>query len=233
MTRRSKIAAAVVLAAVATEAAVALPVTFWSGQVVDWIRNAGGAGMAVFALVYIAATLLLVPGLALTAAAGLAYGPVVGTLLVSPVSVIAATLAFLVGRTVGRQWMTRRVEANPTFAAIDTAIGRSGLRLVTLLRLSPVLPFSVLNYALGLTQISMRDYVLGSFVGMLPGTVLYVYLGAAVSSAGALSHTGGVARQILYWVGLAASVIVVVVVSRVARRALTKELGVTSSVVLS
>ena len=223
-----KLAAAAVLATVAIEAAVALPVAFWILHVVDWIRDAGGLGMAAYAVVYVTATLLLFPGLALTAGAGLAYGPVVGTVLVSPVSVIAATLAFLVGRTSGRRWVAKRVEANPRFAAVDAAVGRNGFRLVMLLRLSPVFPFGPLNYGLGLTRVRLRDFVLGSFIGMLPGTVLYVYLGSLVTSAGALSTANGdsdLARQTLYWVGLAATIIVVVTVTRIARRALMEELA--------
>lgn len=228
MKRAPKIAAAAVLATIALEAAVALPVTFWIGHIVDWIRDAGGLGMAAFSVVYVTATLLLLPALALTAGAGLAYGPVVGRLLVSPVSVIAATLAFLVGRTVGWRWVATRVEANPRFAAVDAAVGRNGLRIVMLLRLSPVFPFSLLNYGLGLTKVRLRDFVLGSFIGMLPGTVLYVYLGSLVTSAGALSTQTGdsdTARQTLYWVGLAATIIVVVTVTRIARRALMQELA--------
>ena len=143
-------------------------------------------------------------------------------------SVIAATLAFLVGRSVARGWVAKRVHADTRFAAIDAAVGRNGLRLVMLLRLSPVFPFNLLNYALGLTRIRLRDFVLGSFVGMLPGTVLYVYLGSLVTSASAMSSEDGAAgtlQQVLYWAGLAASVMVVIIVTKVARRALKEELG--------
>jgi uncharacterized membrane protein YdjX (TVP38/TMEM64 family) len=216
------------MATIAIEAAAVLPVTLWTGHFVDWIRDAGSLGMAVFATLYIAATLLLLPGSALSAGAGLAYGPIVGTLLVSPVSLVAATLAFIVGRTVARGSVAKRVEANARFAAIDAAVGRNGFRLVTLLRLSPVFPFSLLNYALGLTRIRLRDYVLGSFVGMLRGTLLYVYLGSLVTNASTIAtgaSVGGTARQILYWVGLLASVIVVVTSTRIARRALVEELA--------
>jgi uncharacterized membrane protein YdjX (TVP38/TMEM64 family) len=187
MTGSSKVAAAAVMAAIAIEAAAVLPVTFWTAQILDWIRDAGSLGMAAFATLYVAATLLLLPGSALTAGAGLACGPIGGTLLVSPVSLVAATIAFIVGRTVARGSVATRVEAHARFAAIDAAVGRNGLWVVTLLRLSPVFPFSLLNYALGLTRIRLRDFVLGSFVGMLPGTLLYAYLGSLVTNAGALS----------------------------------------------
>jgi uncharacterized membrane protein YdjX (TVP38/TMEM64 family) len=122
--------------------------------------------------------------------------------------------------------VAKRVESNPRFAAIDAAVGRKGFRLVTLLRLSPLLPFSPLNYALGLTRVRLRDYVLGSFVGMLPGTLLYVYLGSIVTNAGIVSAEAGVetAWRTLYWAGLAATIIVVVTTTRIARRALAEEL---------
>jgi uncharacterized membrane protein YdjX (TVP38/TMEM64 family) len=226
MTKTSKFAAAALVIALAIEAAAVLPVSLWTGYVVDWMRAAGSRGAAVFAAVYVIATLLLLPGSALSVGAGLTYGPIAGTLLVSPVSVLAATLAFLVGRTAARGWVAKRVESNPRFAAIDAAVGRKGFRLVTLLRLSPLLPFSPLNYALGLTRVRLRDYVLGSFVGMLPGTLLYVYLGSIVTNAGIVSAEAGVetAWRTLYWAGLAATIIVVVTTTRIARRALAEEL---------
>ena len=108
-------------------------------------------------------------------------------------------------------------------------MGTSGFKIVVLLRLSPVLPFSALNYALGLTRVSLRDYVLGSWIGMLPGTVLYVYLGSLVTSASELAGGGrpdaGPWGRVLYWGGLAATLIVTVVVTRVAKRALASALS--------
>jgi uncharacterized membrane protein YdjX (TVP38/TMEM64 family) len=216
-----------VLAAVVT-AGLTLPLGQWSEQLVAWIREAGMAGVAVYAVVYVLSAVLMLPGSILTLGAGFAYGPIFGTLLVSPVSVVAATLAFLLGRTVARGWVAGRVERDPRFAAIDTAIGRQGFRIVALLRLSPVFPFNVLNYALGLTQVRLRDFVLGSFVGMLPGTFMYVYLGSLVTNVGALTSggaSGGFAQQILYWAGLAATIVVTVVVTRIARRALRESLA--------
>jgi uncharacterized membrane protein YdjX (TVP38/TMEM64 family) len=211
---------------------VALPLGYWAGAFVDWVREAGPAGVVVYAIVYVAATILLLPGALLTAGAGLVYGPIWGTVLVSPVSVAAATCAFLLGRTVARDRIARRIETDEKFRAIDAAIGRSGLRLVILLRLSTVVPFNLLNYALGLTTVRVRDYVIGSFVGMLPATILYVYVGSLVSNVSALStgvQTGGPAGQVVYWVGLAATVAAAVVITRVAKRAISAELSRTGS----
>jgi uncharacterized membrane protein YdjX (TVP38/TMEM64 family) len=203
-----------------------LPLNSWLLAVVDSIRGTGAVGAVVFSIAYVAATVLFLPGAALTAAAGFVYGPLRGTLLVSPVSVVAAVLAFLLGRTAARGWIARRTAADPRFAAIDEAIGRSGFKIVFLLRLSPLVPFNLLNYALGLTRVSLRDYVVASAVGMLPGTVLYVYLGSLVTSASELA--GGARRPAvgwergLYWAGLVATVAATWLLTRIARRALSR-----------
>jgi uncharacterized membrane protein YdjX (TVP38/TMEM64 family) len=224
------------LASAAVAAAVAaitlLPVGDWMQTLVEWIRGAGAAGVAVYAVAYVLAALFLVPGSILTLGAGFAYGPLFGTLLVSPVSVAAATLAFRLGRTTARGWIEKRVRRDPRFAAIDAAIEHQGLKIVLLLRLSPVFPFSLLNYALGLTGVRLRDYVLGSFLGMLPGTVLYVYLGSLVTTAAALGGGGGPSgsgQRALYWGGLGATVIATVFVTRLARRALRSALDETAA----
>ena len=199
--RWATIAGAVALVALAVEFAVAVPMRHTIGQLVDWIRSAGVIGVAAYAAVYIVFTVLLIPGSLLTAGAGLAYGPWLGLLLVSPVSVAAATLSFVLGRTVARGWITRRIAVDPRFRAVDAAIGRRGFRIVLLLRLSPLFPFNVLNYALGLTDVRLRDFILASFLGMLPGTFLYVYLGSLVSNVASLSaagDAGGGARRFAY-----------------------------------
>jgi len=220
---------AIALVAGLVTAALTLPIDDWLLALVGWVRAVGAAGVAVYAAVYVTATLLLLPGSALTAGAGFAYGPLWGALLVSPVSVLAATLAFVLGRTVARDWVARRVSRAPRFAAVDEAIGHSGFKIVLLLRLSPLFPFNLLNYGLGLTRVRLRDYVLGSFLGMLPGTALYVYLGSLVTSASELlsgkSSGAGALGQALYWVGLAATIAVTVLVTRVARRALDRAIA--------
>ena len=214
-------------------AALTLPVNDWVLGLVEWVRAAGAAGVAVYAAVYVAATLLLLPGSVLTAGAGFAYGPLWGTLLVSPVSVLAASLAFVLGSTVARGWVARRMSAAPRFAAVDEAIGESGFKIVLLLRLSPLVPLNLLNYGLGLTRVRFRDYVLGSFLGMLPGTALYVYLGSLVTSASELlsgrSSEPTATGQALYWVGLVATLGVTVLVTRIAKRALDRAIAKTGA----
>jgi len=223
MKRPFKYAWTVGVGALLLEAVLLLPASQWAEQLLEWIHEAGATGVVVYAGAYAAATLLLLPGSLLTAGAGLAYGPILGTLLVSPVSVAASTLAFLLGRTVARGWVAKRVEGDARFGAIDGAIGQHGFKIVALLRLSPVVPFNVLNYALGLTRVGLRDFVLGSFVGMLPGTFLYVYLGSLVTTVSGLGTGGGSAgpaRQGLSWAGLAATIVVTVVITRIAREAI-------------
>jgi pyruvate/2-oxoglutarate dehydrogenase complex dihydrolipoamide dehydrogenase (E3) component/uncharacterized membrane protein YdjX (TVP38/TMEM64 family) len=200
-----------------------LPVADWLLSFVSWIRGAGTAGMVVFAAAYVAACVFFLPAVILTLGAGFAYGVPLGALLVWISASIGATAAFLLGRTVARDWIGRRVEANANFAAIDRAVGREGRKIVFLTRLSPVFPFTLLNYAYGLTRVSFRDYVVGTVFGMIPGTIMYVYLGSlftSVSEIAAGSTSGGLAKQLLTFVGFVATAAVVVVVTRVGRRAL-------------
>ncbi len=170
--RRSAIllAGAVALALVALAARA--PATEGARALAEHFRESGAVGLFVYALLYLAATAALLPAAVLTLWAGYAYGPVAGTFLVLPVATTAATFAFLLGRTIGRPWVARRLGGDPRLAAADEAIGRDGRRIVFLLRLSPIFPFSVLNYALSLTRVRLRDYVLATSFGMLPGTVL-------------------------------------------------------------
>jgi len=190
-------------------------------------RDTGSAGVALFFLAYIASTVALLPGSLLTLAAGFAYGPIWGLMLASPASVAGATAAFLLGRTLLRDWASRKVAKSPKARAIDSAVEREGFKLVLLLRLSPVFPFNMLNYALGLSKVRLGTYVAASFLGMLPGTALYVYLGALAPAAAELTSAAsdaGTAQRGLYVAGLGATVAVAVFATRAARRALASEL---------
>ena len=228
MTKRTQYVIATIFAALLIAALVFLPINRWALLLVEWIHGAGALGVLVYALAYVLATVLLLPGSILTLGAGFAYGPVWGTLLVSPVSVLAATLAFVLGRTLARNWISRRMEQHPRFAAISDAIRASGFKIVLLLRLSPIFPFNLLNYALALTRVPLREYVIASLVGMLPGTFLYVYLGSLVTNASELLSSrrppSGAWGQILYWGGLVATLVVVVLITRIANRALSRAL---------
>ena len=180
-------------------------------------------GPVVFAAVYALACLVL-PGSIITLAAGSLFGVVVGTAVVSLASVTGASLAFWLGRTLARGLVEKRLAGNPRFRALDQAVAAGGFKIVLLTRLSPLFPFTLLNYAFGLTKVRFRDYVLASWIGMLPGTMMYVYLGSSVKELADVAtgnvESGPPARLVLFFVGLAATVIVTGFVTRLARRAL-------------
>jgi len=191
----------------------------------DWIRDLGPWGAAIFLLLYIAATVLLLPGSVLTLGAGAVFGVVQGAVLVSIAATLGATAAFLVGRYLAREWVAARLQGYPRFAAIDQAVAREGWKIVGLTRLSPVFPFNLLNYAFGLTRVSLRHYFFASWIGMIPGTVMYVYLGSLagdLATLGAGGRTRTTAEWALYGVGLVATVAVTVYVTRLARAALAR-----------
>ena len=172
-------------------------------------------------------TVAFLPGSVLTLAAGFAYGPLWGVAIASPASVIGSTCAFLLGRTLLRPWAEARVGASPRVRAIDAAVSREAFKIVLLLRLSPIIPFNALNYALSLSTVKVRTYVLASFLGMLPGTAMWVYLGSLAPAAAELSSAasgGGMTRTILYIAGLAATVAAAVIGARAAKRALDAQL---------
>ena len=198
-------------------------------EVVQWAQSAGPEGVAAFAVLYVVATVFMLPASVLTLAAGFVYGPWYGLLLVSPVSVAAASASFLLGRSVARQWVAKQIAKRPQFHAVDRAVGAQGFRSVALLRLSPLIPFNLLNYALSLTSVQFSHYVSASFIGMLPGTFLYVYLGSLFTNAAQLTSgqrpESGVWGQIFFWAGLVATVIVTTLISRAARRQLDSALG--------
>lgn len=197
----------------------------WTNALV-WVEGLGWIGAAVFIVLYIAATVLFIPGSALTLGAGALFGVVQGSILVSVGSTLGATAAFLVGRYLARGWVAKKIDKNEKFAAIDEAVGREGWKIVGLTRLSPVFPFTLLNYAYGLTKVSLRDYFFASWIGMMPGTVMYVYLGSLARLGAEVQQGGGMAQTILRIVGLVATVGVTLYVTRVARMALAKRVPV-------
>jgi len=195
---------------------------------VAWVDGLGAWGPVVFVAGYVAACVAFVPGALLTIAAGVIFGLGRGMACVFAGALLGSTAAFLVSRHLARRAIEKRVARDPRFAAIDQAIARDGLKIVFLLRLSPVVPFNLLNYALGLTRVSLRDYLLAS-VGMIPGTVLYVYYGTAIGSVAQLAAgapaPGGSGRTALLVIGLMATIAVTILVTRIARAALARATG--------
>lgn len=197
----------------------------WAVRIAEASNAAGPWGPALFALVYAAATVAMVPGSALTLGAGALFGPWVGTLTVAAGSNLGAACAFGIARTLGR----RRVEAwaarDRRFAAVDRALGAGGWRVVALLRLSPLAPFNALNYALGLSPIRFWPCFAASAAAMLPGTALYVGLGH-LGRAGFESAAGARARSPAEWglliAGLGATAAAAILLGRLARRELAE-----------
>lgn len=200
-----------------------LPAREWTIALAERIRGEGLRGALLFVAIYAVAAIAFVPGSLLTMAAGFAYGPVAGLIVASPASVLAATAAFVLGRTLLRGWIQRKIARSPTGRALDRAIAGNSFKLILLLRLSPAIPYNVLNYALGLSNVSLGRYVAASFLGMLPGAWLYVYLGSLARTAAGLDEagrSGGPQRVLLAVIGLAATVAAVVLITRAARREL-------------
>src|SRR5262249_6857951 len=148
---------------------------------------------------------------------------VYGCIYTSIGATLGATAAFLVGRYLARGWVAKRIEGNATFSAIDRAVADEGWKIVGLTRLSPVFPFNLLNYGFGVTRVKLRDYVLASWIGMMPGTILYVYLGSLARAAGDRTRTP--AEWALYGVGLIATILVTITITRIARKALARKIS--------
>lgn len=204
-----------------------LPVGRGLEWIEGWIDGLGVWGPVVFAAVYVVSTVALVPGSPLTLAAGAFFGPAWGTAAVSIGSTMSAAVAFLIGRYAARNRIAQLAGRNPRFKAIDSAISRGGWRIVALLRLVPLVPFSLSNYAFGLTAVRFGPYVLASWLCMLPGTFLYVYIGYLGSRGFTAASGGGVpsiGKWTAYAIGLLAAVAVTFYLTKLARAALAEHL---------
>jgi uncharacterized membrane protein YdjX (TVP38/TMEM64 family) len=183
-----------------------------------WAAGLGPLGWVLYALVYAACCVLFVPASILTLGAGALFGLATGTAVVLAGATLGATLSFLLAKSVLRKRIERMTAGNAKFAALDEAIAKEGAKIVFLVRLSPVFPFTYINYAFGLTGVKTLPYVLASFVGMIPGTFAYVYLGAAARAAA----SGGTdaTKKAIQIGGAVAAVLVSVFVARVAAKAI-------------
>ena len=194
----------------------------------EWVDELGFWGPAAFALGYVIAVVAFVPASVLTLAAGAIFGIVDGVICVFIAASVGSCLAFLVSRYFARSAIEKKLAGMPKFSAIDRAVAAEGLKIVFLLRLTPAVPFNLLNYALGLTRVRFSDYAIAS-AGMLPGTLLYVYSGKLAGDIASLAGTPAIARGWGYYgvlaLGLAATLAVTLVVTRSARRALAEATG--------
>lgn len=218
----------------ATLLLLALALLVWLGRkgggyvprFAHWVHGLGPWGPVAFILGYALATVAFIPGSLLTLAAGAIFGLLSGTVYVFIGATIGANAAFLIARYLARKPVEERLTARPKFQAIDRAIAKQGLKIVTLLRLSPIFPFNLLNYSLGLTRVRLFDYLIAC-LAMLPGTFLYVYYGKAIGSLAALAGGAQIHKGPGYWtvfvLGLLATIAVTTIVTRVARQALRQE----------
>ncbi len=200
-----------------------LPINAYLGAFLEYVKSLGVWGPVLLAAVYVVATVLMVPGSILTLGAGFTFGLVTGTITAMAGSVLGALASFLVGRTVARGFVEQKAKENPRFAALDEAVEKEGFKIVLLTRLSPIFPFNLLNYLFSITKVRFRDYFLASWLGMIPGTIMYVYIGYAAKDLTEIISgdvEGGIGKKILLGVGLLATVAVTVFITRIARRAL-------------
>lgn len=188
-----------------------------------WIDNLGIIGGIAFIGLYIIATITILPGLILTLGAGVIFGVIWGSIYVFIGATIGAVFAFLIGRYLARNWVKSKISSYKKFAVIDHAIGKEGFKIVFLTRLSPLFPFNILNYALGITSVSLKDYFLAS-VGMIPGTIMYVYLGSLVGNLALIGTANQPSNSTIQWVlkiiGFIATLIVTIYVTKIAKKAL-------------
>lgn len=200
-------------------------------QGLQWVKHLGAMGGIAFILLYSVATVAFIPGSLLTLGAGVVFGLFWGSFYVFIGATLGATLAFLIGRYLARQWVAQKIARNRKFKAIDAAVSDKGLKIVILTRLSPIFPFNLLNYAYGVTGVSLKDYVIGS-LGMIPGTIMYVYFGSLAGNLATLG-TNVPQNSMLQWVirivGLIATLAVTIYVTKIARKALEDSISDTDS----
>lgn len=190
----------------------------------EWVQGLGWLAPIAFVLIYAAAEVVLVPGSLLTLAAGALFGVGWGTLIAMAGATLGASAAFLVARYLMRRRVERWTARSPQYRALDAALATNGGKIVFLVRLTPLIPFNLLNYALGVTKVRFPDYLLGS-LGMIPGTLLFAYYGQVAGDvarvASGVTPPHGAAYYGFMAVGLVATIGLTVVITRTARRALT------------
>jgi len=189
----------------------------------EWIESLGSIGAIAFIGIYMIATVAFLPAFILTLGAGVLFGVWWGSVYVFIGATLGAIAAFLVGRYLVRDWVAKKIAGNDKFSAIDRAVGKEGLKIVLLTRLSPIFPFNLLNYAFGVTGVSIKDYIIGS-IGMIPGTMMFVYIGSLAGSVALIGTGTQPTNPTLQWtiriVGFVATIAVTIYITRIAKQAL-------------
>jgi uncharacterized membrane protein YdjX (TVP38/TMEM64 family) len=228
MTARRVAVVAVLLAVLVTAAVVGLPLASWIAGAAAWAQLHREAAAALFVVVYVIAAVVLVPCAILTLAAGFLFGLPLGVALTSVGSVLGAAAAFVVGRFGARDWVAQRIGTRPRFHALVAATHTDGFVLVLLARLSPVIPYILLNYAFSVTRVRFRDYMLATWIGMLPAIVLYVYAGTLAKNFAELTSAGRTpswAVDSVLAIGFVATVALTWLIARRANRVLRERLA--------
>jgi len=202
-------------------------------DVKQWVEGFGIWAPVMMVLIYILGTLLFLPGLLLTLLSGATFGLMKGFAIVSFGSTLGAALAFLISRHLARERVAKMASGNPRFAAIDEAIGEGGWKVVALMRLSPAIPFNAQNYLYGLTSIHFWPCILTSWIAMMPGTFLYVYLGHVSGVAISGTRERGGFEWGLLFVGLIATAAVTIYVTKLARQKLNEKIPMNKQSVTS
>ena len=206
---------------------VLLPVQPLLKSFLEWIGRLG-PWAPVFLVAFDAVVCLLcLPGSAVTLVAGFLWGTAAGSAVASLGATLGATAAFLISRLLLRGWIERRLTGHPAIGAIDRAIGSQGFRIVLLVRLCSLLPYDLMSYALGLTKVSFRRYLLGTWLGRLPEILLWAYIGSTAKDLAdvfAGKVQAGLGGRILLGLGIAAMIAATFVVSQIARKALREVL---------
>lgn len=192
----------------------------WLPQFATWVHTLGAWAPFAFVGAYITVVVLMLPAFLLTMVAGAVFGMVKGSILVMTGAVVGGTTAFLLGRYVARDFVAKRVAKNEKLVAIDRVVGEDGLRLVFLLRLSPAVPFVLTNYALGVTRVKLRDFVLGTF-GLLPIVLVYAAFGSASGAGPRPDGSSPISGKIMI-AGVIVTVALALFLARIAQRALNE-----------
>lgn len=231
-----RIAISLLLLVAIGTAFVFLPVEQKLKDFLLWIKeDLGPFGPLALALAYIPLTIVAVPASVLTLGGGYLFGLPVGFVADSLGATLGATAAFLLGRTIGKSYVTSKIKHYPKFQAVSIAIQRSGFKIVLLLRVVPILPFNVLNYLLSVTPVRLGEYMLATWLGMMPITFALVYVGTTLKDLSDITHGWhevSVFRWVLMMVGIALAVILIICVTRVAKSSLEKALAENASDIL-
>lgn len=195
------------------------------------IKNIGIWGPIVFIIIYNLATLLFIPGSILTIKGGCLFGLFWGCVYVLIAAMLGAILAFIIGRYLSKDWVYQQLEKHPKFQAIDQAVAQAGWKIVLLTRLSPLFPFNLLNYAFGVTNVSLKDYILGS-LGIIPGTIMYVYIGSITTNIAMISTNNQpeelrIFNFLIQSLGLIATLFISIYITKIAQKSLNQNLKIT------